>query len=163
MKVRALIMIDAKVADQAPDEAWDALFDLIKNGYAEDEDVEFRRPDHRQICEFVGAQSNWIEVPEEPEPAELEEAEQVEEESSSTVQLVQPSPEVKEMFFHWGRLPWEVRTDIAFEMGLITEDELTSVKRDKFNETVFEAASKTGVLSRLWECIQAYRAKWGEI
>lgn len=180
MKVRALIMIEAEVADQAVGEAWAALFDLIANGYAEDDQVKFCRPNHQQICDFVVAQTNYIieEEPEPlkpPEPASPFEGISVDEErkrmltESASLEVAKvpapdgPIPDQRTLVYHWLRISHETRMDKALGMGLLTEDQLTSLKRYELDGAILKKARELGVVPELWKYIQTQRKAWGEI
>lgn len=81
------------------------------------------------------------------------------------IQILQKATqEEKERTFHWLRIPWDDRIWIARELGLVTEEQLTSV-RDPLvlQRTILATAAKQGKLPKIWEAINYFRRKWGEI
>lgn len=171
VKIRALLLVEIEVNHEVPLNDWIDVVDELRDGdRLSGLGLKIVRPNHGQICDFVGAQSDWILAPEGPPPGVpvKQEVERIKEEGKaikleSSVFAKAGVPSEKEMRFHWMRMPHDVRTSIALKLGLVDEDQLTSLKRSELDTVILDAAKKADISPRLWEQINVQRSKWGEI
>jgi hypothetical protein len=172
VRIKALVLIETDVGEGQRSPNWDEEFELVR-GWLVDEarGTVVHRPSHQEICNFVVAQTDWVEVPK-PEETGISFKEAVEAARKAEAGLVsaqlwgepkkQPLPDARKLAYHWLRISYDPRMKIALDLGLLNEDQLTSTKPLQLDQLIFRKAQETGAVPRLWEQVKAHWEKWGE-
>ena len=172
--VQALVLITGINVDvEALDGSYNDFFEALRDGKIgsfKDLYVKVSRPTPDQVLEFAAAQSDWI--PQDWEEELRKEAGRPERKAAFAAlkKATEPPPDAlkilkqdHELAYHWLRVPWDDRAQLALKLGLVTEEQLTKMKPKELQLTILIAAREKGVLQQLWDKANEFRRKWGEI
>jgi len=167
-----LVLVTGIEVDGEPSDGYNEFFEGLRSGRISlrDSYLKVSRPTPDQVLEFAAAQSDWalydvetqlsVEAARPERKAAFAALKKATEIPADPMKILE---EDHELAYHWLRIPWDDRSQLALKLGLVTEEQLTKMKPKELQLTILIAAREKGVLQPLWDKVNEFRHKWGEI